>query len=73
MVNSFYDHGFKYSSSFQRKQYLFSIKHITILQIPLGFHGKQRVHGVLTTPAEGHQHEWTMHIPNRAGTALADQ
>jgi len=54
MVNSFYDHGFEYSGSLRRKQYLFLIKHIAILQIPLGFHGKQRVHGGLKTPAEGH-------------------
>jgi hypothetical protein len=60
MVNSFNDHGFKHSSPFLKKQHLFLTKHIAIWQIPLGFHGKQRVHGVLTTPAEGHQHEPTM-------------
>ena len=39
----------------------------------LGFHGKQRVHGDLATPAEGHPHERTFHLPKRAGQALADQ
>ncbi len=32
---------------------------MTILRIPLGFHGQQRVHGGLATPAEGHQHGGT--------------
>ncbi len=40
---------------------------------PLGFHGKQRVHRGLATPAEGQPHGRKMHLPKRAGPALAGQ
>ena len=42
-------------------------------QILLGFFPEQRVHRGLSTPAEGHPHGRKMHLPKRAGQALAGQ